>query len=339
MAFAPHIATKRETGEIMPVQWDGSFDDGYDVIIMQRWMSAEGPDVIKRAQSCGQIILQEIDDLFLEIPRENQAFRDTDPRVNKDSNRRYYNRSIKLSDGVIVSTPYLKKRYENLNERVIVCRNALDIDRWLNPTIHHERVTDKTIFGWMGSTTHRGGDIEIFKRWLGRYLTSNPDVAMAHIGHAAKKLAWAEQAGLCVPQTRREVQLGLPVELLVPPDQMYKSPPVAVYNVQDAISQFDVGVAPLTKVPFNRAKSGLKIMEFAAMGIPAIATNIDEYKWFGASILVDNIASEWQSAFDEMRDPLRRKELGEQAFRRLLEIGTIDTEWVNWRDAINQLTS
>ena len=43
------------------------------------------------------------------------------------------------------------------------------------------------------------------------------------------------------------------------------------------IAEFDVGIVPLDATPFNEAKSWLKGLEFAAVGVPVVASPTDEY--------------------------------------------------------------
>jgi len=49
------------------------------------------------------------------------------------------------------------------------------------------------------------------------------------------------------------------------------------------IAQFDIGIAPLSDTPFSRARSAIKVLEYAALGIPAVATPLPEYVgWLGS---------------------------------------------------------
>ncbi len=40
----------------------------------------------------------------------------------------------------------------------------------------------------------------------------------------------------------------------------------------------DIGIAPLEQIPFNESKSNIKTLEFTALGIPGVYTNIEPYK-------------------------------------------------------------
>ena len=49
-------------------------------------------------------------------------------------------------------------------------------------------------------------------------------------------------------------------------------PSVEFDELRSAIAQFDVGVAPIADTPFNRARSSIKVKEYAALGIPWLAS-------------------------------------------------------------------
>ncbi|HMJ02338.1 MAG TPA: hypothetical protein VK506_05315, partial [Conexibacter sp.] len=47
------------------------------------------------------------------------------------------------------------------------------------------------------------------------------------------------------------------------------------------VAAFDVGIAPIADIPFNRAKSNVKVKEYAAMGVPWLASPIGPYADLG----------------------------------------------------------
>ncbi len=71
------------------------------------------------------------------------------------------------------------------------------------------------------------------------------------------------------------IQLGLPRE-------RYTYTEVVQYQqLARYVGSFDVGIAPIADVPFNRAKSNVKIKEYAAMGVPWLASPIGPYAGLG----------------------------------------------------------
>ena len=85
---------------------------------------------------------------------------------------------------------------------------------------------------------------------------------------------------------------------------------------------FDIGIVPLNDVVFNIAKSWIKGIEYAAAGVPFIASEMDEYKRLHNKYGIGRLAStteEWVSHFEELLDPkvrateaMRAREIVEQ---------------------------
>ena len=63
------------------------------------------------------------------------------------------------------------------------------------------------------------------------------------------------------------------------------------------LGPFDIGIAPLATNEINRSKSGLKVMEYAALGILPVASNSEAYSWLSqlglGSLLVDHGIDNW----------------------------------------------
>jgi glycosyltransferase involved in cell wall biosynthesis len=47
------------------------------------------------------------------------------------------------------------------------------------------------------------------------------------------------------------------------------------------LSRCDVALAPLADVPFNRTRSNVKLKEYAALGLPWLASPVGDYAWMG----------------------------------------------------------
>jgi glycosyltransferase involved in cell wall biosynthesis len=80
------------------------------------------------------------------------------------------------------------------------------------------------------------------------------------------------------------------------------------------VQHFDIGIMPLIDAPFQRGKSGFKLVQYMACGIPAIASpvgvNRDILEGEGVGILAST-SNEWRKAFDRLlADPNLRRRLG-----------------------------
>lgn len=84
---------------------------------------------------------------------------------------------------------------------------------------------------------------------------------------------------------------------------------------------FNIGIAPLIHDAFTECKYINKFIEYTKAGIPCIYSAVEPYRWFiqnGVNgILCDNIAEEWETAFDQMSDPKQQRQCIEAAQSQL----------------------
>jgi glycosyltransferase involved in cell wall biosynthesis len=86
--------------------------------------------------------------------------------------------------------------------------------------------------------------------------------------------------------------------------------------------QFDVAVAPLRDDEFNRCKSDLKYLEYAALGLPAVFSDCEPYASVedGRTGLKAAGDEAWVAALTRLRDePALADELADSAFAYVVE--------------------
>jgi glycosyltransferase involved in cell wall biosynthesis len=97
---------------------------------------------------------------------------------------------------------------------------------------------------------------------------------------------------------------------------------------------FDIGIAPLASTRFNAARSNVKVKEYAALGIPWLASRVAPYEALGpeqGGLLLEDDA--WERALrDLIEHPLRRARLGRRA-RAWAATQTIDSAVERWEEA------
>lgn len=190
----------------------------------------------------------EIDDDLLHIDRDNPLgaeFRNPAVHQNLLDN-------IRAADLVTVSTEPLRRSLLPLNRNIVVLPNSLP-DGVFDITLSTRRGRDTTplIIGWQGSSTH------------------GPDWAM---------IAPAVRDVLDSTDHVRVMFLGVPYGTGLPLDKLLFKPWTTDLMVHlKRSAQFDIGLAPLRRTPFNDAKSGIKFMEGAALGVPMICSDVPPY--------------------------------------------------------------
>lgn len=225
---------------------------GFDVTVLKLLMHESVPTMIRKMQANGQRIIVDVDDFHFGIDAENIASNATNPHSNPTNNRMHYEMGIRAADTVTVSTAFLADFYERRVRDVKLVRNAVDTERFSCVL-----QADNPVYGWVGGTWWRSGDIELLAEWLPAFV-KDTKVAVHHSGHIPNDTKhFAVRAGLTRVQT---------------------SPMALIADYPQLLNRFQVGLVPLTRQPFNEAKSNLKGLEYAAAGIPFIATPTEEYR-------------------------------------------------------------
>ncbi|ABU59696.1 glycosyltransferase [Roseiflexus castenholzii] len=88
------------------------------------------------------------------------------------------------------------------------------------------------------------------------------------------------------------------------------------------IARVDINLAPLVDNPHRRAKSAVKFLEAALVGVPTVASNLEPYRLIdhGRTGMLAANEEEWYAAIMALAtDPLRRRAIGDAARRYVLE--------------------
>ena len=111
--------------------------------------------------------------------------------------------------------------------------------------------------------------------------------------------------------------------------------PVGEYPARLASMELDVAVAPLEDHPFNRAKSNLRLLEFGALGVPVVASDIHPYR-NSPAIRVGPGPEEWTDAVLALaRDRQAAVVAGAEMRRWVLENFTLGRMLSRWRRAVD----
>lgn len=265
---------------------------GWDVIVFKLIMHKDGLNNLARAQELGQKIVVDVDDFFDGLAPTNRAYQATDPEKFPDNNRAIYAEIIKNSFAVITSTQFLFDYYSKIHNNVFLVRNGIDLQRY-SKINKIKRKHHKTKVGWVGATPWRSGDLEILSPFIGNYLVSK-NLRFHHSGHTYGAPTLSEQMNI-------DPRLVSLTNLC----------PISDYP--KLFNDIDIGLVPLNDLPFNHAKSFIKGLEYAAAGIPFIASPLPEYEYLFDSGIgrLANTEDEWTYHLDELLDEQLRKDESE----------------------------
>jgi hypothetical protein len=301
----PIFNTSRGFG--MAVEGDKAVH-GWDIIVLKLLMQQEVLESIPKAQAMGQKIIVDVDDWFEGLSKSNRAYETTDPKLNPRSNREIYAKIIMAADAVITSTPFLFDFYGKKRNNVFLVRNGIDTDRWKRKIYRDNK---KTKIGWAGATHWRSNDLEQLSGFMGNYLESH-NLLFHHAGHS-------ESA------PRANELLGVPERLT------RTSPIVPILSYPLMFQNIDIGLIPLNNLEFNYAKSFIKGLEYAAAGVPFIASYSPEYEYLSNSGIgrLARSKSEWIYHLDELRDSKKRKDDADENYF-LLKNFSMDARGDDW---------
>ena len=230
---------------------------------------------------------------------------------------------VRVAHLVTVSTEPLADAMRRFNDNVHVLPNHIDA-----ALLDVERPRrDRVVVGWAGGDSHHL-DMDMLRPHLKRFLERNPSVELHTIG-------WGSQRSPeDFPKWMRKHVVPNPLHTMgVPYRHTGWSPRVEDYYKQ---IDFDIGLAPLVPSVFNDSKSHIKALEYAALGIPVIASDEGPYREFvvdGVTGFLVRHEHEWGRRLRELTcDEAMRVEMGAAAKERA-RAWTIQDGWKKWADA------
>jgi hypothetical protein len=209
--------------------------------------------VLMRAQQLnGTRVLVEVDDNYLTMPPHKTEWqKDIVPGDQEDHHSRDAHRRIvqNVADGIIVSTPYLEKRYQReIGKPVFLCRNTVDPQDW--ECVKEVKKDDEILrFGWSASESHRfdAALIAPAMRWLAK----QDGVICCLVG-----LQPAEMENIMCERA------GWTNDLEV---------------FRKNLAHFDVGFCPVKRTDWSAARSDLKALEYSMAGAVSIVSKNEPY--------------------------------------------------------------
>jgi glycosyltransferase involved in cell wall biosynthesis len=227
-----------------------------DVVLIQRdfpRFTQQYQEILTRARAEGKPVIYEIDDLLLELPEEHP-----------DRPIYYYTpalfpmlRALVEADAVTTTTPALLAYLRPFNEHAYLLPNFLDDRLW---TFKSPLVIDHpspVVLGYMGSTSHKP-DLEQILPVLIQLADRYKENLILRF--------WGGE-----PPT--EIKDRHNVEWV----------PISLPDYPKFVSEFskqesDIFIAPLKDTFFNQCKSPIKYLEYSAMAVPGVYSNILPYQ-------------------------------------------------------------
>jgi hypothetical protein len=250
--------------------------DGCDVVYVFR----RSEDPLRRALAPlvarGVGLVWDTDDDLSAVPRRSPNYKEIGGLRGQQRFAETV-RMARLAHLMLASTETIKAKYERSGIEGIEV-----VENYLPPRIRRRRARhDGLVIGWIAGGEHTEDALALgLRETLERVLARHPDVRVETIG----------------------VDLGLGG------DRYVRHAMVHFNDLPQHMAYYDIGIAPLIDIPFNAARSNIKVKEYAASGVPWLASPRAPYRPLGereGGLLVEDDA--WEAALEELIGNKRRR--------------------------------
>jgi GT2 family glycosyltransferase/glycosyltransferase involved in cell wall biosynthesis len=281
--------------DIVLANAEGALEYCADIFVTQRYAmpKLEAADaLIRHCRNHGATLLYDLDDDLRHIPRDHPDATLLRPRT------RLVSRMIRGAGAVWVSTAALAATLADLREDARVVENGLDERLWTvlpQPTPPRQGPV-RILF--MGTATH------------------DADFAIVEPALARIKAVFAEHVSIDLLGVSTRADLPTWVNRIGMPVSATSSYPGFVNWLTQ--QHWDIGIAPLADTNFNRCKSAIKALDYAAIGLPVLASDREAYRGTladgpGGWLLPDDENAWFVALARLVRDCALRSRLGEAA--------------------------
>lgn len=228
---------------------------------------------------------------------------------------------LRASHLATVTTSALADVYRPFNPNVVVLPNR--VPSWLTTQPRRDpqdQPAGMFTIGYTGSASH-ARDFEAWSPIFARWMRWHPRTRLHLIGHNGRPA-------------------GMPTTYPCTSVPWIKDTNDYLAALPGAMS---VGIAPLLHNDFNLGKSGVKAMEYAAAGIPCVATDHPIYR----DVIVDGVTgylvrtpNEWIDALTDLSGHRTlREQMGRSAREHAIRHFTQEASVAGWEDAYEQASS
>ena len=239
--------------------------------------------------------LYDLDDDLLNVPE------DKDTHSSYSNYAPFLKQLITKASVVTVSTNTLQKLIGRFNNNTVLLPNKLSNRLWANTPPHKDAPKSTGLNAlYMGTSTH-DHDLQMVLPALDAVADMYPEFRLTLIGVTSDKSVFSGRKWL---------------------SQMHPPQGMKAYNkfvpwLRNEANAFDFAIAPLVHNDFNSSKSALKILDYGALGLPVIASDVANFREVAARApgvrLTENTLDAWHDALiHQIELGSGNAELGEQ---------------------------
>lgn len=254
----------------------------FDVVVLQKKLLSAIDWHLLRKNS--HKLIYDFDDAVM--------FRDSDKKGFESAIRqKRFTRTIKNSDMVVSGNEYLNSFAMKENSNVFVIPTSIDMKRYIQKPF--DSISEHVIIGWIGSGSTLPY-LEKMKNVWDAVFDKFPHVKLKVI---ADRFFECQKMPVVKKQWKHEEEI-------------------------DDLHSFDIGIMPLPDDLWTRGKCGFKLLQYMAIGIPAVCSPVGINK----EIVSDGVNGYWANAADEwveklgilIRDRNLRLQMGDLARKTVI---------------------
>jgi glycosyltransferase involved in cell wall biosynthesis len=295
----PPVVLNKKTGQIesiMPID--------ANIIVLQRPCKSTIVDAIRLYQKKGIKVVIDMDDDLSCIHPKNPAYR---AYQTNNQHWKYANEACDIADLVTVTTMALAERYGS-SGRVAIIPNFVP-EKYLECVAERDELVT---VGWAGYTPTHPDDLQ----------TTHGAITAALHNQKARFLALGDSTALAKLSVRNRAPNG------------WKEG-VSIAEYPEFIAQLDIGIVPLSSTPFNEAKSWLKALEYASVGVaPVVSPTPDNMRMVEAgAALSASDPREWISQVRSLIVDQGKREGLAAAAKEFASKKTVEANAWRWMEA------
>jgi hypothetical protein len=253
-----------------------------DVVHISRYIGDQIQGVVRYLRRAGLGVVWDHDDAWHLAPHLRRG------GLEKQKITAQIGRMLRFADVVTTTSDSLADSYRSMGAESVHV-----IENYLGPHFAGlERGShDGVVVGWAAWLDHQADWTQLeLKPVFERLLDAHPDLRVESVG---------------------QIDLGLRSE------RYTRVPQVPFPRLGAQLTRFDVGIAPIADTPFNRARSSIKVKEYAAAGAAWLASPIGPYVGLGEKqggrLVPDD---RWYEEIDQLiRNQRQRRKLAKRASR------------------------
>lgn len=275
-----------------------------DLLFVHRFADEHAQRLVREAKEHGAAVVWDNDDDMGAIPKGTVAHKRFGG-IHWERRLVGMRRIFELADLVTAPSAALAQRLAELGaRRTQVIQNHLP-DQFLQP---EPRTRSGVTIGWVAGLEHAMDAERLpIRATLQRLLDERPDLHVVTFG----------------------LRLGLES------DRYRARDIVRLLELCARVAEFDIGIAPLADLEFNRARSNIKLKEYAAAGVPWLASPIGPYAGMGERQGGRLVADDrWHGELTRLLDkPRDRRKLAKRG-RKWAAEETLTKHAGEWDDAL-----